>query len=242
MEITATSKSNHPFEYYVIDDFISEELALKLSDQFPEYDSEKWYSYDNPLERKKAIQFWGSFQPETYQFFMDLCSRKTLDQVRKLTGNMSLIPDIGLHGAGQHMSKRGDHLNMHQDYSIHPLAGMQRKYNIIVYLTPNWKPEWGGALEFWSHDHETNRAKEKVASVDCLFRRAVIFNTTQNSWHGFPDDITCPEGVYRKSLAMYYLDQPDNTAADRKRALYSPRKDQENDEQIEELIRQRVKV
>lgn len=242
MEITNAKKYTKPFEYYVIDDFISEELAQDLYSEFPEYDSLKWYSYDNPLERKKAIQFWGAFGPKTYQFFMELCSEKFTQKLRDLTGNPSLIPDIGLHGAGWHMSKTGDHLNMHQDYSMHPLADMQRKYNIIIYLTPDWKPEWGGNLELWSHDIDTNKAKDRVASIDCLFRRAIIFNTTQNSWHGFPDDITCPEGVYRRSIAMYYLDEPDNTAVNRKRALYSPRKDQENNEYIKELIEKRAKV
>jgi Rps23 Pro-64 3,4-dihydroxylase Tpa1-like proline 4-hydroxylase len=230
-----------PFEYYVMDDFISEEYALKLSAQFPEHNSEKWYSYDNPLERKKAIQNWGSFPPETYQFFLELCSEKIVSQLRILTGCDDLIPDIGLHGAGWHMSTRGDHLNVHQDYSIHPLANMQRKYNIIIYLTPDWNPEWGGNLEFWSHDNENNKAKEKVVSVDCKFRRAVLFDTTQNSWHGFPDDITCPEGVYRKSIAMYYLTPVEENAKTHKRALYAPRKDQENNAEIQEMIRNRVK-
>ena len=234
--------NKEPFEYYVMDDFISEEIALKLSEQFPDHNSEKWYSYDNPLERKKAIQSWGSFSPETYQFFLALCSESFVSQLRVLTGCKDLIPDIGLHGAGWHMSKTGDHLNVHQDYSIHPLANMQRKYNIIIYLTPDWKEEWGGNLEFWSHDHEKNKAKEKAVSVGCKFRRAVLFDTTQNSWHGFPDDITCPEGVYRKSIAMYYLVPIADDAKSHKRALYTARKDQENNEEIQEMIRNRVKV
>jgi hypothetical protein len=41
---------------------------------------------------------------------------------------------------------------------------------------------------------------------------------------------------------MYYLDEPDNTAVNRKRALYSPRKDQEDNEYIKELIEKRAKV
>jgi Rps23 Pro-64 3,4-dihydroxylase Tpa1-like proline 4-hydroxylase len=231
-----------PFDHYIMDDFISEDLALKLYNQFPDYHSGKWYSYDNPLERKKAIQTWGSFPSETYQFFMALCSQEFVNQLRVLTGCKDLIPDIGLHGAGWHMSTKGDHLNVHQDYSIHPLANMQRKFNIIIYLTPDWKPEWGGNLEFWNHNSETNKANEKVASIDCKFRRAVLFDTTQNSWHGFPDDITCPEGVYRKSIAMYYLVPIAESAKSHKRALYVPRKDQENDKNIQEMIKSRSKI
>jgi len=37
-----------------------------------------------------------------------------------------------------------------------------------------------------------------------VFNRCVIFNTTDFSFHGHPDPLTCPEGRTRKSLAMYY--------------------------------------
>lgn len=247
MAITNLSSAvsySEPFDYFVIDNFISEELALKLSSQFPEYDSPKWYSYDNPLERKKAIQFWGHFQSDTYQFFQHLCSNDFVSELKKLTKkeNEVITPDIGLHGAGQHMSHNGDHLNVHLDYSIHPLADQQRKYNIILYLTPEWKTEYGGHLEFWSHDSYTNTAKDKVSIIECKFRRAVIFDTTQNSWHGFPEDIKCPENIYRKSLAMYYLTPKPNVVEHRPRALYTPRHDQTANTEIQEFIKKRAGI
>jgi hypothetical protein len=33
---------------------------------------------------------------------------------------------------------------------------------------------------------------------------AVIFNTTEESIHGYPDPLTCPADVTRKSIALYY--------------------------------------
>ena len=63
----------------------------------------------------------------------------------------------------------------------------------------------GGGLEFWSHDEENNRPLEKVKVVEPVFNRAVLFDTTQNSWHGFPQPITFPEGKMRKSFAVYYM-------------------------------------
>jgi hypothetical protein len=32
----------------------------------------------------------------------------------------------------------------------------------------------------------------------------VIFSTTDFSYHGHPEPLTCPEGMTRKSLALYY--------------------------------------
>ena len=32
----------------------------------------------------------------------------------------------------------------------------------------------------------------------------VVFSTTNNSYHGHPDPLNCPEDVTRNSIAMYY--------------------------------------
>ena len=37
-----------------------------------------------------------------------------------------------------------------------------------------------------------------------VFNRCVVFSTTDYSYHGHPDPVTCPEGRTRKSVAMYY--------------------------------------
>jgi Rps23 Pro-64 3,4-dihydroxylase Tpa1-like proline 4-hydroxylase len=153
-----------------------------------------------------------------------------------------IVPDYGLHGAGYHIHKGGDHLNIHLDYSIHPKTNLQRKFNLILYLTPNWDPKWGGGLELWSHNYDTNQPKEKVKVVENIFRRAVIFDTTQHSWHGISEPINCPDNVFRKSIAMYYLTHVTKTADLRKRALYAPLDYQKENKKILELINERAKL
>ena len=37
------------------------------------------------------------------------------------------------------------------------------------------------------------------------FNTVVIFNTTDYTYHGHPDPLNCPEGMSRKSLALYYF-------------------------------------
>ena len=39
----------------------------------------------------------------------------------------------------------------------------------------------------------------------------MIFNTGQISFHGYPDPITCPPDVTRKSLALYYYTVEEST-------------------------------
>lgn len=229
----------NPFDYWVVDNFLPIDSARQLSNEFMDYNYPKWYSYNNPLENKKSCNDWWEFPPKTYEFFMHLASSDFVNKLKELTGIENLYPDIGLHGAGWHIHGTGGKLNVHLDYSLHPKLNLQRKLNLILYLTEDWNPNWGGCLEFWSNDESIKRPKEKKVVIENVFNRAIVFDTTQNSWHGFPESLTCPDGIYRKSIAFYYLtDPPDNTEV-RKRALYAPYKEQENNLEILELIRRR---
>ena len=138
------------------------------------------------------------------------------------------------------MHSRGGKLNIHLDYNINPKLNLQRKLNLIVYLTEDWDTSWGGGLELWSHNEETNLPLNREVVVDNIFNRAILFDTTQNSWHGLPQPITCPEGVYRKSIAVYYMTDIPEDANPRSRALYAPTKEQENDLEVLDFIKERV--
>ncbi|NDC96554.1 2OG-Fe(II) oxygenase, partial [bacterium] len=175
---------NNPFNHWVIDDFLDVDLANELSKEFIDYNNPNWFCYDNPLEHKKTLNNWYFFPPTTYQFMSILNGSEFLEYISKLTNINDLYPDIGLHGAGWHIHGRGGKLNVHFDYNIHPKLELQRKLNIIIYLTKDWNTSWGGNLEFWSHNKKNNKPKEKIKTIDNVFNRAVIFDTTQNSWHG----------------------------------------------------------
>ena len=43
-----------------------------------------------------------------------------------------------------------------------------------------------------------------VAAYAPLWNRAVIFSTTDESFHGHPDPLTTPQGKFRNSIALYY--------------------------------------
>jgi len=229
-------KYSDPFDHWVIDDFVDPQLAEQLSEEFLDYNDNNWFCYNNPLEQKKTINNWYLFPPTTYSFISFLNSPDFVGRLSSFTGIQNLIPDIGLHGAGWHIHGNQGKINLHYDYSIHPKLFLQRKLNVILYLSKNWDSKWGGNLEFWSHDQQSNQPKEKITTIDVKFNRAIIFDTTQNSWHGFPDPINCPEDVYRKSIAMYYLCEPPANIDQRKRALYSPTKEQSTNQEVLDLI------
>jgi len=235
--------SGQPFNHIVIDDFFTAETVEALVSEFPNYDSAVWNAhYNNPIENKKACNHWDKFPPTTYAVFHYLCSFEFEDIISKVTGNVGVQADVGLHGGGWHAHTTSGKLNVHLDYSIHPKLQLERHYNLIVYITPDWNPAWGGGLELWSHDHEKGTAKELVTTVENRFNRAVLFDTTQYSWHGLPQDLVCPPGVMRQSLAVYYVTEPAADASTRGKALFVPREDQQNNPEILELIQKRSQV
>jgi len=226
-----------PFNHIVIDDFFPDDVANRLADEFPDYTSEVWHVYDNAIENKKTSNSWNSFGPLTYNVVRYLNSSEFVGKLDILLGE-SLYSDPGLHGGGWHIHARGGKLNIHLDYDIHPKMRLQRKLNLIIYLTRGWDPKWGGGLELWNHDESTNSPGSCVVKVENRFNRAILFDTTQNSWHGLPEALNCPHDVYRKSLATYYLQTPKN-ASDRERALFAPYKEQKSDPGVLKLIEDR---
>ena len=212
---------NNPFDHWVIENFLDDEDAKSLSNQFIDYDSSQdVVHYHDWIAEKKACNSWNRFSPLTYRTFSNLLSLDFVTRLSEITEITPLYPDIGLHGGGMHMHKAGGNLAIHLDYSIHPKMNLQRKLNLILYLEEDYDPAWGGGLEYWSHDTDNNKPSKKIKEIEPLFNRAVLFDTTQNSWHGFPTPITCPEGKMRKSFAVYYMTEITSTAVDRYKAHY----------------------
>ena len=229
-----------PFNHIVIDNFFVDSFARNIFDDMPEYEENSDAKYDNPVEKKRTVQNWTKFPKNIYKAATYLVNQEFTGYLQQLTQQKDLMPDFGLHGGGIHMHKTGDYLNTRLDYNIHPKLDMKRKLNLIVYLNPNWQESWGGNLGLWSHDEETDQPKELIKSVPPLFNRAVIFDTTQNSWHGVTEGIFAPDGEYRKSLAFYYLIPTNDMSNNRQKALFVPRQEQKGDQSILDFIKVRT--
>ena len=238
--LRASFEQAQPFSHVVIDDFFLPEIAEALETDIPPFNHPSWSEYSNPIEEKRALNHWDRFPPTTYRVFSHLNSG-FLSSLAELTGMEGLLADPGLHGGGWHLHGRGGKLNVHLDYSVHPKLHLERRLNLIVYLAQGWDPAWGGALGLWTHDEQNEHPGDLVNAVDCRFNRAVIFDTTY-SWHGLPEPLTCPPGVYRKSIATYYLTPVREGASSRGKALFAPHGAQADDEAVLKLIRERARV
>jgi Rps23 Pro-64 3,4-dihydroxylase Tpa1-like proline 4-hydroxylase len=232
-----------PFPFAVIDNFFPDDIAAGLNQEFPNFDSDVFNGkYENQIEYKRTCNVWDRFPKLTYQVFSYLNSQNFLNLLSECTGITKLYPDHGLHGGGWHIHPYGGTLNPHLDYSLHPKTGLQRKYNLLVYINPKWQSGWGGELGLWSANATSTAPGELIKIIEPLYNRAVIFDTTVNSWHGLLNPVVAPNEECRKSLALYYLVDPPAGVDTRGRALFAPTAEQQHDTDILDLIKRRSQI
>lgn len=229
--------SNDPVDHVVIEDFLPSSFANQLSLEFPEYDNPIWHTYNNSVEDKKTCNQWNIFGPNTYQYFQYICSENVSAAISEKFG-IEIEPDIGLHGGGQHIHASMGNLNPHLDYSIHPKTGKERRLNAIYYLTDHHVESDGGHFGLWNNKLK-NAPGELRREYAPTFNRLILFNTSQNSWHGLSRKYEPKSGRFRKSLASYYVSSPRSEALAHTRALFAPREDQKQDERVHNLIKLR---
>jgi Rps23 Pro-64 3,4-dihydroxylase Tpa1-like proline 4-hydroxylase len=188
-----------PFPHVVIDDFLAARVLDEVLEEFPSPRRADWESFESPVERKLATKDESMMGEATRRVLAEFNSAAFIDFLEELTGIEGLVPDPHFWGGGLHQIERGGHLKVHADFNLHPHTGLERRLNVLVYLNRDWKEEFGGALELWSRDMRTCEAK-----IFPLFNRCVVFSTTDTSFHGHPEPLNCPEGLTRKSIALYY--------------------------------------
>lgn len=206
--LAASYQANQPFPHIVIDDFLPSAVMQRLLAEYP--DDQSLPIWNDATHRDKTT---GEFvqkdkrnirdvlsMPATYrQLIWELNSQYFLDFLAGMTGIAHLIPDPNMRGAGIHQIGRGGFLKVHADFATHREFGLDRRLNFLLYLNQDWTEEYGGHLELW--DKAMQGPPKRVLPV---LNRCVIFSTTSDSYHGHPQPLTCPEDLYRKSLALYF--------------------------------------
>ena len=189
-----------PFPHIAIDGILPAALIDKLKDNFP---VERLAS-DHVFEIGYAGHFKRQVMPEDCNgfaraFFHFMNSRPVLQFLEGLTGIEALLPDPYFAGGGFHETTRGGKLGIHADFRINDQLHLQRRLNLLIYLNETWQDEWKGQLELW--DKSMSECRVRVSPV---WNRCVVFSTDADTWHGHPDELQTPDGVTRRSVALYY--------------------------------------
>ncbi|MES2376136.1 MAG: 2OG-Fe(II) oxygenase [Bacteroidota bacterium] len=190
-----------PFPSIVIDDFFNEDMLDQVLADFPDLSKkDDIITYDNKNEKKLAAKGERHFSDNTKGFVHYLNSQPMLEFLQELTGiKETLIADPYFEGGGYHEIKPGGLLKVHADFNKHQFMMLDRRINLLVYLNKDWEESYGGHFELW--DTDMKKAERKVLPI---FNRVAIFSTTDFSYHGHPDPLTCPPDRSRKSIALYY--------------------------------------
>lgn len=207
-----------PYPSIVLDDFLHEEVAARLAAEFPTSDSAAWTHYRHYNENKLGNTDLSAFPPNIRLVVEVLQSDEFVSWLSRLTGIPGLRSDPGLEGGGLHQTERGGFLNVHADFATHRhRPNWRRRCNVLLYLNPVWEEEWLGLLELW--DPQMTACRQKILPI---LNRMVVFSTTDEALHGYPDSIQCPPEVSRRSLALYYYTEEDAPATQRS-TLYKAR-------------------
>jgi Rps23 Pro-64 3,4-dihydroxylase Tpa1-like proline 4-hydroxylase len=187
-----------PFPHVVIDDFLDPVVLRDIATHYPSRDGKSFF--DRAQERLKYQYHAGeTTHAGTRNLLAELNSRAFLRFLRNLTGIRGLVSDPYYEGGGLHETRSGGHLSVHADFNIHGKMKLERRLNLLIYLNEDWPADYGGNLELWD-----KAMVAPVKKIEPLLGRAVIFNTSLDSYHGVPDALTCPPDRSRQSIATYY--------------------------------------
>lgn len=223
-EHSAGYAAAEPFPHAVLDDFLPAEACDQILEAFPGGSESDWIRFNDPTGLKLASRGTAHLPEVIYQALTAFNSAPFLQFLEVLTGIEGLIPDPYLEGGGIHQIQRGGFLKVHADFNHHEALKLDRRLNVLLYLNRDWQEEYGGHLELW--DREMQGCVQRILPE---YNRCVVFSTTDWSYHGHPEALNCPEGMSRKSLALYYytVGRPDAERSESHSTLYQLRPEEQ---------------
>jgi len=200
-----TFKSKQPYPYIILDNFLQDKSIEYLNKEF-NVELDQTIHYKHTSQDKKGLTKYNLFSENIKSIIDELYSDDFLEIISKISGYKNIKGDKDLHGGGLHQIENGGYLKIHRDFATHPKNKTWiRRVNLLLYINPIWKKEWNGDLEFWDENLEN-----KIESISPNYNRCVLFDTTKN-FHGHPKPLETPEGMKRRSLALYYFEETDKT-------------------------------
>ncbi len=177
-----------------IDGLLPVEIAEKIAASFPTTD--KMRLLNSFRERKFTSKSLGDFDPLISDITFALQDDKVIAKIAELTDIRDAVGDPHLYAGGLSAMERGHFLNPHIDNSHDGELRNYRVLNLLYYITPDWKQEYGGSLELW--DDKVTRPVE----IPSLFNRLILMATNERSWHSVNE---IKAEATRNCISNYYF-------------------------------------
>ena len=218
-------KSRLPFPYAFQDNILNESFAKELQFEILNIEDNKWDRYQNPFEEKFTLRDKFNFPPHLQMLFKELESELFVRRLSEICG-YSLYLDPTRNFWGVHTYNSGDKLDIHVDAGLHPTTQQKKQLTLGIYLSANWKEEYGCSLEIWKGD-SAGLSKptliEKVETVAPVFNRLVLFTCNDYAWHGNPEPVSAPKEAKRIFITISYLSENYEDMNKRMKALFLAR-------------------
>lgn len=209
-----------PYPYHWRDGFLEPGFALSLQNEILNIPNDQWDRYNNPFEQKYTLRDKYGFTPLLKLLFERLENPGFVQELSEIVG-YELVLDETRNFWGVHMYESGDKLDIHVDAGIHPVNGLKKQVTLGIYLSYEWREEYGCCLEIWKGDK--CNLTEKVDTIAPMFNRMVLFTCSDNTWHGNPEPAVCPENSRRIFVTISYLSENREDTNERSKAYFAPR-------------------
>lgn len=200
--------STAPYPYIILDNFLPQDLALRLEAECVSLDDGDWKKFDR---NGSAMSEFNDLSqaPAAYDLVSAVHGQQLTEWLSKVTGITGIIPDPHLMGAGYSRIYRGETLKSHTDFNWNERLKLHRAVNLIIYLNSNWQSEYNGSLEL--RDFEN---KEVVAEIEPVFNRCVIWPYHKLGFHGMSKPVLCPDDVSRNTFRFFFYTSNSQHLAD----------------------------
>ena len=209
------SKENG-FAHAVIDNFLDEETCLKLYEECINAPKGGWTVFTRAGSRMEEFNDLISC-PMAHQVTYEIMhSGEMLYDLEQMTGISGLLPDPHLVGAGFSIFRDGSYLGSHYDFNWNDRLRLHRKLTSFLFLTPDWKSEWGGHHEIWTGSYDKDKNAKKVYSHAPLFNRFFIDENIKKGPYHAVSKINCPDDVVGRCAIrfFYYISSSEHDPKD----------------------------
>ena len=236
-QISSEDYQKQPFPYIFQDNTLHEKYAKQLQEEILAIPQDAWDRYSNPFEDKWTLRDKYAFPPLLQQLFEELESEKVVEELSRICG-YKLLLDPTRNFWGVHTYNNGDKLDIHVDAGLHPVTKQKKQLTLGLYLSANWKAEYGCELEIWKGECaglEMPKLVKKVTSIAPLYNRMILFTCTDYAWHGNPEPVQGPDDAKRIFITISYLSHNTEDENKRMKALFVARPGDPIDEEKDKM-------
>lgn len=157
-------------------DLLPIEVAKAVFNRFPP--TEAMMLKRSIKENKRVAAQMDAFDPLLEEIVYAFQDERVVQRISAITGLRSLEPDSHLYAGGISVMSKGAYLRPHLDNSHDKDRKRYRVLNLLFYVTPDWRAEYGGSLQLWD-----DGPRGEPRTYPSLFNSLVIMLTNKSSWH-----------------------------------------------------------